>query len=187
MLATILLLGLTAAAAVTDLARHKIYNWTTYSGIAAALALSAGGWLALAQGWTDEITLRNVWGWIPLGQCLLGLLVCGGPMLVCFAMFRLGGGDVKLMAMFGAFMGPDQGLIAMLLTFVLGATAAVIVLIWRFRPLRLLTLSLQRLFWTLRLGQWQPLTDEERAMLQPPLYLAPCALAAAAVVKFGLL
>ncbi len=37
MLATILLLGLTAAAAATDLARHKIYNWTTYSGIAAAL------------------------------------------------------------------------------------------------------------------------------------------------------
>ena len=43
MLATILLLGLVLAATVTDLCRHKIYNWTTYAGILAALGLSAAG------------------------------------------------------------------------------------------------------------------------------------------------
>ena len=37
MVATVLLLALVAVAAITDLLRHKIYNWTTYSGILAGL------------------------------------------------------------------------------------------------------------------------------------------------------
>ena len=41
MLSTVMLLGLTLVAAVTDVLRNKIYNWNTYSGILAGLALSA--------------------------------------------------------------------------------------------------------------------------------------------------
>ena len=37
MLATILLLGLVLIATGTDLARHQIYNWTTYCGIVGGL------------------------------------------------------------------------------------------------------------------------------------------------------
>ena len=33
-------------------------------------------------------------------------------------MFKVGGGDVKLIAMLGAFLGPEQGITAMLWTFV---------------------------------------------------------------------
>ena len=60
MLATILLLGLMLVAAVTDLLPHKIYNWTTYSGILAALGLERGGrvWLradgTAERGWHDS-------------------------------------------------------------------------------------------------------------------------------------
>ena len=41
MLSTVMLLGLTLVAAATDVLRNKIYNWNTYSGILAGLALSA--------------------------------------------------------------------------------------------------------------------------------------------------
>jgi len=61
-----------------------------------------------------------------------------------------------------------------------------IVLIWRVGPWRLATRTLRQVVWTLRLGVWSPLTPEERAQLQPPLFLAPSALAAVLIVQFRL-
>ncbi len=182
---TLLLLGLMLAAAATDVARRKIYNWTTYPGILAALGLSAAGSAAVAGGWADAARLADL-GWIPISDSLLGFSACGLLMLACFVMFRVGGGDVKLLAMSGAFLGLEQGITAMLWTFVLGGCMGLIVLIWRVGPWRLFLQTFQQLAWSLRLGGWQPLTDAQRAELQPPLFLAPCALAAVAIVRFGL-
>lgn len=187
MLVTILLLGLMLTATATDVARHKIYNWTTYTGILTALFISAAGSSLIAGGWSDEGWLRHALGWIPLSECLLGLAACGLLMLVCFVLFRIGGGDVKLLAMLGAFMGPEQGITAMLWTFVLGGCVGLIVLIWRVGPVRLGLAVFRRLLWFLRIGYLEPLTDDERARLQPPLFLAPCALAAVMIVRFDLL
>jgi prepilin peptidase CpaA len=184
MLATILLLGLVLSAAVTDVAWHKIYNWTTYTGILLALGFNAAGSLLVGHGWTSELCLERL-GWIPLSQSFLGLIACGMVMLLCFVMFHVGGGDVKLIAMLGAFLGM-QGITAMLWTFVLGGCLGLIVLVWRVGPARLMGRAFRQLVWSLRIGGWSPLTDEERAQLQPPLYLAPCALAAVAIVRFSL-
>ncbi len=174
MLVTILLLALLAVAAATDLAWHKIYNWTTYGGAAAALAVH-GIAAIVEQDWT------------PLTQSLWGLLACGVVMLICFVFFAgVGGGDVKLIAMMGAFLGVEQGLTAMLWTFVLGACAAVIVLIWRVGPGRLLASVWRQAMSSLRIGMWTPLTDQQRAQLQAPLFLAPCSLLAVAIVRFSL-
>jgi prepilin peptidase CpaA len=183
MLATILLLGLVLLATATDLARHKIYNWTTYTGMLAALGLSAAGsvWLYCGGGSEDQ---WQSWGWIPIWDSLMGLVVCGLVMLLCFVMFRVGGGDVKLIAMLGAFLGPEQGITAMLWTFVLGGCVGVIVLVWRVGPLRLAARVVRQVLWTLRLGRWSPLSESERAQLQPPLFLAPSALAAVLIVRF---
>jgi len=170
MLATVLLLGLVVVAAATDLSRHKIYNWTTYPGILVALAVNAAGW-GLVQWWDG----------------LIGLLACGFLMLVCYVVFKVGGGDVKLIAMLGAFLGPDRGIEAMLWTFVFGGCMGLIVLIWRVGPARLAVRVFRQIVYTLRLGNWSPLTDEQREQLQPPLFLAPCAAAAVVVVRFGLL
>ncbi len=165
MLATILLLGLVLTATGTDLARHKIYNWTTYSGILAAWALSAAGSLMLAAGCVEEPRLR-AFGWISLPESLLGLLACGLVMLVCFAMFQVGGGDVKLIAMLGAFLGPEQGITAMLWTFLWGACAGLSILIWRVGPLRTVGLAFRRVaaallgMGGLRLGFVRPLREE---------------------------
>jgi prepilin peptidase CpaA len=192
MLATTLLLGLVLTATGTDLARHKIYNWTTYSGILAAWGLSAAGSLLLAGGYVAEPRLR-AFGWISLSESLLGMLACGLVMLVCFAMFKVGGGDVKLIAMLGAFLGPEQGITALLWTFVWGACAGLSILIWRVGPLRTAGLMFRRVaaalsgIGGLQFGLARPLREDERAQLQPPLYLAPSALAAVVMVRFSLM
>ncbi len=94
-------------------------------------------------------------------------------MLLCFVLFKIGGGDVKLIAMLGALLGLEKGIEAMLWTFVLGGCMALVVLIWRVGPWRLIAGVFRHVVWTLRLGNWAPLTEAERAELQPPLFLAP--------------
>ena len=61
MLSTVMLLGLTLVAAATDVLRRKIYNWNTYSGILAGLALSAVGSVWLRADGTAEARL---WQWV---------------------------------------------------------------------------------------------------------------------------
>jgi len=186
MVAEVVLLGLLAVATATDLWRHRIYNWTTYPGILAAFGMNALGAALLRGGLLGEATLRRL-GWIGLADSAMGFLICGGVMLVCYVLLQVGGGDVKLIAMLGAFLGLEQGVTAMLWTFVLGACLGLIVLVWRVGPLRLVASVGRHLLWMLRLGRFQPLTPEERAALQPPLFLAPSAMAAAVIVQFSLL
>jgi prepilin peptidase CpaA len=185
MVATILLLSLMAVVAWTDIARHKIYNWTTYPGILAAFALSGLGDLLQWRCYASGEQLQPL-GWISLESSLFGFLLCGGLMLVCFVFFRIGGGDVKLIAMMGAFLGPRDGLEALLWTFVLGGCAGVILLIWRLGAWRLIVRVFHQIVWSLRIFHWSPLTEEEHAQLQSPLFLAPSALAAVIIVRFGL-
>lgn len=183
MVSKALLLGLLAIAAATDIRRHRIYNWTTYPGILAALGMNALGSGLVAAGLADEARLVRL-GWIGLGQSLAGFLVCGFVLVACYVLLRVGGGDVKLMAMLGAFLGADRGVEAMLWTFVLGGCMGLIVLVWRFGPLRVIASVGRHLLWAMRLGRFQPLTPAERAALQPPLFLAPSALAACVIVQF---
>jgi prepilin peptidase CpaA len=118
---------------------------------------------------------------------LLGLLACGLVMLVCFVFFRVGGGDVKLLAMVGAFLGPYRGLEALLWTFVLGGAVGLIVLIWRVGFWTLLRRAFQQLMWYLKFAGWVGWTEEERRQLQAPLFLAPSALAGVLIVRFSVM
>lgn len=186
MVATVLLLALLLTATVTDVSRRRIYNATTYPGMAAALGLNAAGSAAVGLNWVRPETLAPL-GWISLTESLFGLLACGAIMLVCFVLFQVGGGDVKLLAMVGAFVGPQRGMEAMLWTFIAGGCLAIIVLLWRIGPLELMRRVLRHVLATLRVGRISRPTDEERAQLRAPLFLAPCALAAAVIVQFGLI
>ncbi|RMF98346.1 MAG: prepilin peptidase [Planctomycetota bacterium] len=185
MLTFSVLLVLLAVATYTDVRGQHIYNWTTYPGMALGLLLNGLGTLALKLQLVDESLLREL-GWIGLGAGLSGWLICGLIMVVCFVFFPIGGGDVKLIAMIGAFMGPERGIEAMLWAFVLGACLALIVLVWRVGAWRLVRQVVRHVFWSLRLGRFDRLTDEERAMLQPPLFLAPTALAGVVIVHWRL-
>lgn len=186
MATTVLLLGLLAVATGTDVRRHKIYNATTYSGSLAALALNAAGSMLLISTEAEPEALERWLGWIGVARCLLGFAACGLILLVCFVFFRVGGGDVKLMAMIGAFLGPERGIEAMLWTFVLGGCMGLIVLVWRVGPWRLVARAARQLLWTIRLGRGSPLSPDERAELEMPLFLAPSALAAVILVRFSL-
>jgi prepilin peptidase CpaA len=108
-------------------------------------------------------------------------------MVVLFVFFQIGGGDVKLLAMLGAFLGLEEGIETLLWTFVLGGALGVIVLIWRVGLWTLLAHTFRHVWSTLRLGFLSRLTEEERRELQMPLFLASTALPALAIVRFDLL
>src|SRR5688572_19902014 len=106
MVCTCVLVGFLLAATITDLRWGKIYNWITYSGVLTALAASAAAtWFGLDTQAAEE-NVAELSGIVPLGDAALGLLACGVVMLVCYVSFPggIGGGDVKLVAMIGAFL-----------------------------------------------------------------------------------
>jgi prepilin peptidase CpaA len=83
------MLGLLTWAAAIDVRARRIPNWLT-----ASLALAG-----LAQGWTWAHTVTP---W----QSFLGLSAGFGLTFVLFGLGALGGGDVKLLAGLGAWLGP---------------------------------------------------------------------------------
>ena len=153
-------------ATVTDLRSHRIYNWTTYPGLVLAFLLRGldGGSESAQEG-------------------VAGAVACGGLMLVCFQLFDLGGGDLKLMTMIGAFLGWQRGLEAVLWTFILGGIAGVAFLIWQQGAWHLLSRTLQHLGNIVRYRGWVPITDADRVTLRQPLFLAPAALLAAGITN----
>jgi prepilin peptidase CpaA len=165
MIVIAVLLGLLIVATVTDVSRHKIYNWTTYPGIAAGLVLNFGD-----AGWTG------------LQDALAGFFACGFLMLVCFVLFNIGGGDVKLIAMMGACLGLERGIEALLWTFVLGAIMGTVLLIWQIGFVRILVKTIEHLKFVFKARSWVPLTPAEREPLKRWLFLAPSALAAVVLV-----
>lgn len=182
----VVVLVLVLVAAGTDLARRKIYNWNTYSGIIAGLALNSIG-SGLERFAQLDGKIKQAVGWIGLEQSLLGFLACGLIMLACFVLFGVAGGDVKLVAMLGAWLGLEQGIAAMLWSFVLGGCMGLIVLIWQVGALRLLGLAARQLFYTLRLGRQVPLPDDQRRLLKQKIYLAPAAALAVLIVRLDLI
>src|SRR5688572_17761897 len=119
MLITVLVLAFTVVAAGTDVRWHKIYNWTTYPGMLTALAINGLGTATGLSSQGDHPWTRWI-GWIGLAESVVGWLACGFLMLVLYVFFRIGAGDVKLLAMLGAFLGLERGIETLLWTFVIG-------------------------------------------------------------------
>jgi len=176
-------------AVYTDVRWQTIHNWTVYPGIILAFVISIAATLAgrdMTQGTAWDVT----WLGIPdTWSALAGFLSCGLIMLTCYVFFAdgLGGGDVKLLAMVGAFVGVGRGLEVMLWTFVLGGCFALITLVWRVGFLRLVAGLARRLKWMLTARSWLPLTADEREPLSVRLYLSPATFVAVFVVRFDVL
>ncbi len=93
----------------------------------------------------DSISLGGiVWGilgsfagasFIPPTQMGLGILVCGGIFLAIALLVPhgMGGGDVKLAAMFGANLGLTKGLLAMFLGICYGSVIGVLLLAFKIK------------------------------------------------------
>ncbi|MCS7237389.1 MAG: A24 family peptidase [Thermoguttaceae bacterium] len=175
------LCGFLLVAAYTDIRWRRIYNWITYPGTATALIFNAAASLLGRLGWVDAGQLE-VWGHIGLTQSLLGFLSCGVVLVVCYVLFDIGGGDVKLLAMVGAFLGPEKGLEALLWTMVLGGALALVVAIWHVGAWRLVARAVVVAWNFLRWRHRSSLLPESSEARHLPLFLAPCALIATLIV-----
>jgi Flp pilus assembly protein protease CpaA len=103
------LLALLAAASWTDLRRMVVPKWITLTtlGLGAAANMARGCWL----GWCGLSTwvLGPGWGWGLLDGLLFtlaGVAVAFGIMFGMWILGVCGGGDVKLYAAVGAWVGP---------------------------------------------------------------------------------
>jgi len=107
-----LLLSLLALAAWFDIKSRRIPNWLVLAGLVLSLGIQllfgGGGFSAWASG----------------------LLVGFGTFLPLYLLRAMGAGDVKLMAMVGAFLGPASALGAVLVTLVTGGILAIAVALW---------------------------------------------------------
>jgi prepilin peptidase CpaA len=117
-------LGVVVAVLATaeDLWRRKVSNYVTAGAFVSGIALHA--WL---------------FGWGGVWESLLG--GAGGflAFLIFFVLGGMGGGDVKLMAGFGAIVGGDHIVLAVVLVAMLGGLMAVAFL--AFRKLRDMTMG----------------------------------------------
>jgi len=130
-------------AAWFDVTTHRIPNWLTVAGLGVALILRA------PLG--SEALVRGVAG---LG---LALLIS----IVLYALRGIGGGDVKLLAAVGAFLGSSQVVGALGLIAVLGAAYALLNVV-RKGLLPLLLLNTMELVKSLRsLGEAGPTRNLE--------------------------
>ena len=110
----VILICLVAQAAITDLTLRKIPNVLILSGLVLALVLHL---LAGPR-------------WAPVSHWLAGALAGFFLFLPLYLLRGMAAGDVKLMAMVGAFLGPDAAWQVAALAYVIGGVLAVLRLSW---------------------------------------------------------
>jgi prepilin peptidase CpaA len=103
------LLAVLALAAIIDAKYRRIPNWLTFSLMAAGLARAS--WHAGLSG---------------AGYSLLGLLTGASLAILLFAISALGGGDVKLLAGIGAWVGPGPVFVIFLVEAIVGMVIVLI-------------------------------------------------------------
>lgn len=107
---TAVLFALLLIASISDYRTYRIPNWLTAGGIVFALIYSTAVPFYRDHGF--------LWA---LGGLVIGFLV----MLPCYAIRVMGAGDVKLMAMVGAFLGVSDAISAILYSLIVGGVAAI--------------------------------------------------------------
>ncbi|MQA22284.1 A24 family peptidase [Rugamonas rivuli] len=165
----VILICLVAQAAITDLALRKIPNVLILSGLLLALMLHIMG----GQHWA------------PVTDWLAGSLAGFFLFLPLYALRGMAAGDVKLMAMVGAFVGPLAALqVAALATLIGGVMALVMLLFsgrWRDGWRNLVTIC-RPLLWRCLGMPVQPVPLEPGASVGGIPYGLAIALATMAVV-----
>jgi prepilin peptidase CpaA len=111
--------SLLLAAAVIDWRQHRVPNWLTLGGVVAALAMS------FLPGDVSPV------------DSLLGMLTALALLLPLYAVHVTGAGDVKLVAMVGAFLGLPDLLFALVFILITGGVCALGFAVWHRRLGRL--------------------------------------------------
>jgi len=103
LLENIPLFGLLLLAAAIDVRQRRIPNWLTAGMMLAGLSRAA-----------------LIGGWSGLGHSAAGLFASAAAPFALFALGALGGGDVKLLAGVGAWLGPSAGVAVFAVQCVIG-------------------------------------------------------------------
>jgi Flp pilus assembly protein protease CpaA len=124
----------------SDLTKGIIANRVNYSFLLIALGLGLGE--SVVQFWfgsggqstssLDAWALGNVLS-SSFFRVFLGALICFGLTLVCWRFGNMGGADVKMATVIGAFLGPYLGLIVIAICHMLALATVVFDLVWRYR------------------------------------------------------
>ena len=142
------LLAMLVLCAYTDLAKGKLYNVVTLTGLFLGLALSFA--LDGARSGNSQIT-----------RSLIAMAIGGGIMFVIYLFGGFAAGDVKLMAAVGALSAsPPFTMWALVYTAIVGFALAIGLLIWKGRTLETLRRSF-RLLVTFRRGALKAEEKEE--------------------------
>lgn len=118
------LISALAVAVVTDIRQARVPNLVVVLGTVAAalyhgISVYGGGVLHVLSGSIGLISL------------LEGMIVGFACLLPLYLLRAMGAGDVKLMMMVGAFLGPLQTLGVVMLTFVAGGVLAIVMALWQ--------------------------------------------------------
>jgi prepilin peptidase CpaA len=119
----VVLFTLLAIASVSDYRSYRIPNWLTVGGAAFALVYATAAAVSPSSAFL-----------VAFGGLLLGFAI----MLPLYALRVMGAGDVKLMAMVGAFLGVYETFQAILFAFIVGGIAAIGFALHKRKLLRLL-------------------------------------------------
>lgn len=181
MASSFLLIALLTVATCIDVRRRRIPNRLTYSGILLGLGLSALATLAGVDREAEESVLAARLGVASWSDSWIGCCACGGIMLAGYVLFpgAIGGGDLKLLALMGAFLGLHGGLEALLWTMVLAGCMAVVKLIWQAGAWELIRRGTR---WIWSRVRRQATVEPPLAAWRHDLYLSPAALAATLLV-----
>lgn len=123
LLALAVLTFLLLLASLEDIRSHRISNKLVLVGI--LLGLGFNGLLSVGMG----LNSSNPGGIGWLGS-MKGLALGIGLLLPIYLLRAMGAGDVKLMGMVGAFLGPEDLIGAVLATFIAGGVMALVVALW---------------------------------------------------------
>ncbi len=106
-----------------DISSRRIPNKLVLVGIVFGLILNG----LLPLGWGFNSVIPGGLGWL---VALQGLCVGLAVFLPLYWLRAMGAGDVKLMAMVGAFLGPNDILGVVLATFLAGGVMALVLVLW---------------------------------------------------------
>ena len=115
---TSVLAALLSGAVWNDIRHYRIPNRLVLAGVAMGLLLNS--FLPEGNGFADAMP-----GALGIAIALAGMGLGLGLLLPLYLLRAMGAGDVKLMAMIGAFLGPQAIVGVVLLTFAIGGALSV--------------------------------------------------------------
>ncbi len=160
-LSGLVLVLLIVCSAVTDVQLRKIFNWTTYTAFAWAIAINL-----------LPASLASITGAIGISNCLSSGVICFGLMLIPYCLARGGAGDVKLAAAIGALIGLDAGLLVIAFAYIIAAITIAGWTIWSKGPLALFAAMFRKFGAKLFPFYVSVPTKQQSVLLDQPIPLA---------------